>query len=225
MKTGSYQFYGERMEQEGLGELYLRFERLKQKLLAEGLFDPAMKKPLPLLPRGVGIVTSSTGAVVHDICTVTWRRNPAMPLYLCPVKVQGEGAARRSPQPFAGWDRMPEAEVLIVGRGGGSMEDLWPFNEEIVARAIRQRVGRRWSAPLQATKRILAIADFAADVRAATPSAAAELACSRGWPCWDEIDQQAERLERCSDAGFQRCGSAAGNRRRPAWRLGSRNSF
>ena len=78
VKTGSYQFYGERMEQEGLGELYLRFERLKQKLLAEGLFDPAMKKPLPLLPRGVGIVNSSTGAVVHDICTVTWRRNPAM---------------------------------------------------------------------------------------------------------------------------------------------------
>ena len=163
VKTGSYQFYGERMEQEGLGELYLRFERLKQKLLAEGLFDPAMKKPLPLLPRGVGIVTSSTGAVVHDICTVTWRRNPAMPLYLCPVKVQGEGAAREIAAAIRRLDRMPEAEVLIVGRGGGSMEDLWPFNEEIVARAIAQCQTPVVSAVGHETD--FTIADFAADVR------------------------------------------------------------
>ena len=187
VKTGSYQFYGERMEQEGLGELYLRFERLKQKLLAEGLFDPAMKKPLPLLPRGVGIVTSSTGAVVHDICTVTWRRNPAMPLYLCPVKVQGEGAAREIAAAIRRLDRMPEAEVLIVGRGGGSMEDLWPFNEEIVARAIAACRTPVVSAVGHETD--FTIADFAADVRAATPSAAA--------------------AGTLPDAGFQRCGSAA----------------
>lgn len=92
-RTGAYQFYADAMEPDGLGELYLRFEALKQKLAAEGLFDPSLKKPLPLLPRGVGIVTSRTGAVVHDIARVSWRRYPGMPLYLCPVKVQGEGAA------------------------------------------------------------------------------------------------------------------------------------
>ena len=174
VKTGSYQFYGERMEQEGLGELYLRFERLKQKLLAEGLFDPSLKKPLPLLPRGIGIVTSSTGAVVHDICTVTWRRNPAMPLYLCPVKVQGEGAAKEIAAAIRRLDRMPEAEVLIVGRGGGSMEDLWPFNEEIVARAIAACQTPVVSAVGHETD--FTIADFAADMRAPTPSAAAKSA-------------------------------------------------
>lgn len=92
-KTGSYQFYADAMERDGLGELYLQFEALKERLASEGLFDPSIKKPLPLLPRGVGIVTSKTGAVVHDIARVAWRRNPGMQLYLCPVKVQGEGAA------------------------------------------------------------------------------------------------------------------------------------
>ena len=200
VKTGSYQFYGERMEQEGLGELYLRFERLKQKLLAEGLFDPALKKPLPLLPRGIGIVTSSTGAVVHDICTVTWRRNPAMPLYLCPVKVQGEGAAREIAAAIRRLDRMPEAEVLIVGRGGGSMEDLWPFNEEIVARAIAACQTPVVSAVGHETD--FTIADFAADMRAPTPSAAAELCAQPREALLDEIDQQAERMERCLTLAF-----------------------
>ena len=198
VKTGSYQFYGERMEQEGLGELYLRFERLKQKLLAEGLFDPSLKKPLPLLPRGIGIVTSSTGAVVHDICTVTWRRNPAMPLYLCPVKVQGEGAAKEIAAAIRRLDRMPEAEVLIVGRGGGSMEDLWPFNEEIVARAIAACQTPVVSAVGHETD--FTIADFAADMRAPTPSAAAELCVQPREALLDEIDQQAERMERLKQA-------------------------
>ena len=159
-----------------------------------------MKKPLPLLPRGVGIVTSSTGAVVHDICTVTWRRNPAMPLYLCPVKVQGEGAAREIAAAIRRLDRMPEAEVLIVGRGGGSMEDLWPFNEEIVARAIAACRTPVVSAVGHETD--FTIADFAADVRAATPSAAAELCVQPREALLDEIDQQAERLERCLTLAF-----------------------
>ena len=200
VRDGSYQLYVTQMRRSGLGDLYEQFEKLKAKLLAEGLFDPAMKKPLPLLPRGVGIVTSSTGAVVHDICTVTWRRNPAMPLYLCPVKVQGEGAAREIAAAIRRLDRMPEAEVLIVGRGGGSMEDLWPFNEETVARAIAACRTPVVSAVGHETD--FTIADFAADVRAATPSAAAELCVQPRVALLDEIDQQAERLERCLTLAF-----------------------
>ena len=189
-----------RWSRKGWASCICASRRLKQKLLAEGLFDPAMKKPLPLLPRGVGIVTSSTGAVVHDIRTVTWRRNPAMPLYLCPVKVQGEGAAREIAAAIRRLDRMPEAEVLIVGRGGGSMEDLWPFNEEIVARAIAACRTPVVSAVGHETD--FTIADFAADVRAATPSAAAELCVQPRVALLDEIDQQAERLERCLTLAF-----------------------
>lgn len=171
-KTGSYQFYAERMEQDGLGELYLRYEELKERLMEEGLFDSSLKKPLPLLPKGVGIITSSTGAVLHDICTVSWRRNPGMPLYLCPVKVQGAGAAQEIAAAIRQMDEMPEAEVLIVGRGGGSMEDLWSFNEECVARAIAACKTPVVSAVGHETD--YSISDFVADVRAATPSQAAE---------------------------------------------------
>ena len=121
-RTGSYQFYADAMEPDGLGELYLRFEALKQKLAAEGLFDPSLKKPLPLLPRGVGIVTSRTGAVVHDIARVSWLRYPGMPLYLCPVKVQGEGAAAEIAAAIRLLDAFADVDVMIVGRGGGSME-------------------------------------------------------------------------------------------------------
>ena len=198
--AGQYQLYVERMEPEGQGDLFRRFEQLKDRLLREGLFDPSLKKPLPLLPRGIGIVTSSTGAVVHDICTVTWRRNPAMPLYLCPVKVQGEGAAKEIAAAIRRLDRMPEAEVLIVGRGGGSMEDLWPFNEEIVARAIAACQTPVVSAVGHETD--FTIADFAADMRAPTPSAAAELCAQPREALLDEIDQQAERMERCLTLAF-----------------------
>lgn len=173
-RTGAYQFYADAMEPDGLGELYLRFEALKQKLAAEGLFDPSLKKPLPLLPRGVGIVTSRTGAVVHDIARVSWRRYPGMPLYLCPVKVQGEGAAAEIAAAIRLLDGFEGAEVIIVGRGGGSMEDLWAFNEEVVARAIARCHTPVVSAVGHETD--VTIADFVADVRAPTPSAAAELA-------------------------------------------------
>ena len=173
-RTGAYQFYADAMEPDGLGELYLRFEALKQKLAAEGLFDPSLKKPLPLLPRGVGIVTSRTGAVVHDIARVSWRRYPGMPLYLCPVKVQGEGAAAEIAAAIRLLDGFEGAEVIIVGRGGGSMEDLWAFNDERVARAIYESEIPVISAVGHEPD--VAISDFVADRRASTPSNAAEIA-------------------------------------------------
>lgn len=191
-KTGTYQFYADRMEQAGMGELYLKFEALKERLMGEGLFDASLKKPLPLLPRGVGIITSSTGAVLHDICTVSWRRNPGMPLYLCPVKVQGEGAAQEIAAAIRRMDKLPEAEVLIVGRGGGSMEDLWPFNEECVARAIAACKTPVVSAVGHETD--YTIADFVADVRAATPSAAAELCVQQREALLHAVHQQTERM-------------------------------
>lgn len=173
-KTGSYQFYADAMEPAGMGDLYLRFEQLKLKLAEEGLFDPALKKPLPLLPKGIGIVTSKTGAVIHDIARISWRRYPGMPLYLCPVKVQGDGAAQEIASGIRLMNKLREIDVIIVGRGGGSMEDLWAFNEECVARAIAASKKPVVSAVGHETD--FTIADFVADVRAATPSAAAELA-------------------------------------------------
>lgn len=193
-KTGSYQFYADAMEPDGIGELYLRFEALKRRLSQEGLFDAALKKPLPLLPKGIGIVTSKTGAVVHDIARIAWRRFPAMPLYLCPVKVQGEGAADEIASGIRLMDRLPEAEVIIVGRGGGSMEDLWAFNEETVARAIARCKTPVISAVGHETD--FTIADFAADVRAATPSAAAELAVPQREALRTNVTQLALDVER-----------------------------
>lgn len=180
-KTGSYQFYADAMEPDGVGDLYLQFEALKRKLTQEGLFDASLKKPLPVLPGGVGIVTSKTGAVVHDITRVSWRRYPGMPLYLYPVKVQGEGAAQEIAQGLRVLDKLPQVDVIIVGRGGGSMEDLWAFNEEPVARAITACRTPVVSAVGHETD--FTIADMAADLRAPTPSAAAELAV----PLKDEL--------------------------------------
>ena len=173
-KTGSYQFYADVMEPDGIGELYLKFEALKRKLTQEGLFDAGLKKPLPVLPKGIGIVTSKTGAVVHDIARVSWRRFPGMPLYLYPVKVQGDGAAQEIAEGLRVLDKLPEVDVIIAGRGGGSMEDLWAFNEETVARAIAACKTPVVSAVGHETD--FTIADMVADLRAPTPSAAAELA-------------------------------------------------
>jgi len=192
-KTGSYQFYVDSMEPDGLGDLYLRFEALKRKLSEEGLFDASRKKPLPLLPKGIGIATSKTGAVVHDITRVAWRRFPGMPLYLCPVKVQGEGAAEEIARAIRALDAMDEVDVIIVGRGGGSMEDLWAFNEEIVARAIAGCKTPIVSAVGHETD--FTIADFAADLRAPTPSAAAELAVPVRDALIEDVSQIADRLE------------------------------
>lgn len=199
-KTGSYQFYANAMERDGLGELYLRFEALKERLASEGLFDPSIKKPLPLLPRGVGIVTSKTGAVVHDIARVAWRRNPGMQLYLCPVKVQGEGAADEITRAIRLLDTFSGADVIIAGRGGGSMEDLWAFNEEAVARAIAQCRTPVISAVGHETD--FTIADFAADLRAPTPSAAAELAVPDKAALADAVSALEARMSRALESAF-----------------------
>ncbi len=193
-KTGSYQFYADSMEPDGVGDLYLRFEALKQKLTLEGLFDASLKKPLPMLPQGIGIVTSKTGAVVHDIARVAWRRYPGMPLYLFPVKVQGEGAAQEIAQGIRVMDKLPQVDVLIVGRGGGSMEDLWAFNEECVARAIAACKTPVVSAVGHETD--FTIADMAADLRAPTPSAAAELSVPEKESLVNSIDVLMEDLSR-----------------------------
>lgn len=193
-KTGSYQFYADVMEPDGIGDLYLRFEALKRKLMQEGLFDASLKKPLPLLPRGIGIVTSKTGAVVHDIARVAWRRYPGMPLYLFPVKVQGEGAAQEIARALHAMDKLPDVDVIIVGRGGGSMEDLWPFNEECVARAIACCKKPVVSAVGHETD--YTIADMVADLRAPTPSAAAELAVPEREVLCSEIDDLVSEMNR-----------------------------
>lgn len=193
-KTGQYQFYAQAMEPDGVGELYAQFEALKGRLAKEGLFDPALKKPLPFLPKGVGIVTSKTGAVVHDIARVAWRRNPGMPLYLCPVAVQGQDAAREIAAGIALLDQLEAVDVIIVGRGGGSMEDLWAFNEEAVALAIAVCEKPVVSAVGHETD--VTIADFVADVRAPTPSAAAELVVQPRQALLQAVVQDKERMER-----------------------------
>ena len=173
-RDGAFQLYADAMRQEGAGELYLRFEALKKKLQAEGLFDPARKRPLPLWPRTIGVVTSRTGAVLRDICRVARRRNPHIDILLCPASVQGPGAAAEIVEAIERMNAYGKADVLLVGRGGGSMEDLWPFNEEIVARAIA--ASRIPVVSCVGHETDFTIADFAADERAATPSAAAEIA-------------------------------------------------
>ncbi len=192
--AGSYQFYAEDMRQDGIGEMYLKFEELKNKLMREGLFDPARKKPLPLLPRAVGVVTSRAGAVLHDIETVAKRRYPGMQLVLCPARVQGEGAAADIAGGVLRLSQSGLVDVVIVGRGGGSMEDLWAFNEEIVVRAIAACPVPVISAVGHETD--VTLADFAADVRAATPSAAAELAVPEYDALVKLLGERAARLAR-----------------------------
>ena len=171
---GRYQMVVEHLEPDGLGALQLAFEQLKKKLAEEGLFAEASKKKLPFLPRRVGVITSESGAVIHDIQTVIRRRFPNMDIVFYPVKVQGDGAAAEIVAALEYFSSSRNVDVLIVGRGGGSLEDLWAFNEESVARAI-------FACPIPVISAVghevdFTIADFVADVRAATPSAAAELA-------------------------------------------------
>jgi len=172
--SGSYQFYGQAMQKDGVGALYERFLQLKDQLQKEGLFDAARKKPLPLLPRAVGVVTSATGAVIQDILTVTRRRFENMPVILRPAQVQGEGAAEDLRAGLLEIAALEEVDVIIIGRGGGSLEDLWAFNNEALVRAIAACQKPVISAVGHETD--VTLADFAADMRAPTPSAAAELA-------------------------------------------------
>lgn len=171
---GTYQFVADSMRPEGVGSLYRQFELLKAKLQREGLFDQERKRVLPVRPRKIAVVTSEAGAVLHDICRVAGRRDPGVPIVLVPTAVQGDGAAAQIAEAIERAGRLPLVDVLIVGRGGGSMEDLWAFNEEIVARAIAACPVPVISAVGHETD--FTIADFVADVRASTPSNAAEMA-------------------------------------------------
>jgi exodeoxyribonuclease VII large subunit len=170
---GEYQIYVEHLEPIGLGALQLAFEQLKKRLEAEGLFDPARKKPLPLLPSRIGIITSPRGAAVRDVVRILTRRFPNVHLTVYPVRVQGEGSAEEIVKALKFFNARKLVDVLIVARGGGSIEDLWVFNEEIVARAIFASEIPVISGVGHETD--FTIADFVADVRASTPSAAAEL--------------------------------------------------
>ena len=176
-RDGVYQIYCKAMQQDGVGDLYAKFKELKDKLEKEGLFDEAHKKRIPMMPKVIGVLTSNTGAVIKDIINVSTRRKPNCYIRLYPVPVQGPGAAEKIADAIRVMNEKKLADVLIVARGGGSLEDLWPFNEEIVARAIYDSELPIISAVGHETD--FTIADFVADLRAPTPSAAAELVYPR----------------------------------------------
>ena len=170
---GSYQIDVDQLTPVGIGELQMAFERLKQKLAAEGLFDEGRKRPLPPFPERIGIITSETGAALQDLRTVLSRRFPSVEAFLMPVRVQGVGASDEIAQALKDLNQAGNVDVIIVGRGGGSLEDLWAFNEEIVARAIA--ASRIPVVSAVGHEIDFTIADFVADLRAPTPSAAGEL--------------------------------------------------
>ncbi|MBI4398717.1 MAG: exodeoxyribonuclease VII large subunit [Candidatus Omnitrophica bacterium] len=186
-KRGQYQIVIERVEPKGVGALELALRQLTEKLRAEGLFLPAHKKPLPFLPNRIGVITSPTGAVIRDILHVSKRRFPSIPVLLYPVKVQGDGAAGEIAKAIEDMNRLHLCDVLIVGRGGGSLEDLWAFNEEIVARAIYNSGIPIISAVGHEID--VTISDLVSDRRAATPSQAAELAV----PSAEELSARARQ--------------------------------
>ena len=172
-RDGVYQIYVQAMQEDGIGDLYAKYEQLKERLQQEGLFDEAHKKKIPFMPKVIGVLTSNTGAVIRDIINVSTRRNPNVYIRLLPIPVQGEGAAAKIADAIRLMNEKKLADVIILARGGGSLEDLWPFNEEIVARAI-------YASELPVVSSVghetdFTIADFVADLRAPTPSAAAEL--------------------------------------------------
>jgi exodeoxyribonuclease VII large subunit len=189
---GEYQIYVERMEPKGLGALQLAFEQLKTRLEAEGLFDPARKRPIPLLPEKIGIVTSPTGAAIRDILHIIHRRFANVKILILPVRVQGEGAGSEIVEGIEVLNKRGDLDVIIVARGGGSIEDLWAFNEEPVARAIHASRTPVISAVGHETD--FTIADFVADVRAPTPSAAAEIVISRKAELTQRVDDLMSRL-------------------------------
>lgn len=176
-RDGVYQIYVKGMKQEGIGDLHAKYEELKIKLEKEGLFSEVHKKKIPFMPKCIGVLTSNTGAVIRDIINVSTRRNPNVYIKLLPVPVQGTGSAEKIVKAIETMNEQKLADVIIIARGGGSLEDLWPFNEEIVARAIYASELPIISAVGHETD--FTISDFVSDLRAPTPSAAAELAVPR----------------------------------------------
>ena len=173
-EIGVYQIYCKAMQEDGTGDLYAKYEELKKKLAKEGLFDTSHKRKIPLMPKAIGVLTSSTGSVIKDIINVSTRRNPNVNIKLYPIPVQGEKAELKIAEGIELMNKLKQVDVIILARGGGSIEDLWPFNEEITARAIYDSEIPIISAVGHETD--FTIADFVADLRAPTPSAAAELA-------------------------------------------------
>jgi len=201
-KSGQYQIYVANMQPDGVGALAVAFEQLKRRLHEEGLFDPAHKKPLPPYPERVALVTSPTGAAVRDMIRILGRRWPMAEVLVCPVRVQGEGAAEEIADMLDYVDRHGLADVIITGRGGGSMEDLWVFNEEIVARAI-------WRCQTPVISAVghepdVTIADYVADVRAATPSNGAELAVRDSAALQSALRQLQVRMEQAQIQSINR---------------------
>lgn len=201
VRDGSYQLYVNAMRKAGQGDLFARFEALKKKLAAEGLFDPARKREIPMLPRTIGVATSETGAAIRDIIQIARRRNPNVGIVVAPCAVQGASAAGEIVRAIERLDRSGQCDVMLVGRGGGSMEDLWAFNEEAVARAIAASktpviscVGHEID---------FTIADFVADLRAPTPSAAAELAVPMLADLRLSLEMMLSRLRRALANGQQ----------------------
>ena len=200
---GTYQLYAKAIRKEGsTGVLYERYEALRKKLLEMGMFDEQYKKPVPKYVQTLGVVTARTGAAVRDIINVSKRRNPGIRIILCPATVQGSEAAESIVSAIEALDRMQEADVIIVGRGGGSIEDLWAFNEEIVARAI-------WNCKTPVISAVghetdTTIADFVADLRAPTPSAAAELAVTDMVATAAALQERAGRMYRLMEASLTR---------------------
>lgn len=192
-RDGVYQIYVQAMQEDGIGNLYAKYEQLKEKLEQEGVFDEAHKKKIPFMPNIIGVLTSNTGAVIRDIINVSTRRNPNVYIRLLPIPVQGEGAAVKIVEAIQLMNEKKLADVIILARGGGSLEDLWPFNEEIVARAI-------YASELPVVSSVghetdFTIADFVADLRAPTPSAAAELVVADREDLKNTMDSYENRLK------------------------------
>lgn len=215
-RDGIYQFYVDMLMPLGAGSLMVAYEQLKQKLSAEGLFDESRKKPLPVYPKTVGIVTSPAGAAVRDIINVSERRDPSVKLLLYPVKVQGTEAPPEIVHGIQFFNRHQLADVLIVGRGGGSMEDLWAFNDERVVRAIAASKIPVISAVGHEID--FTLSDFAADLRAPTPSAAAELAVPERSGDREALAKLVRRLERAMEVKLANSGTAL-ERLREEWVL------
>jgi exodeoxyribonuclease VII large subunit len=216
---GEYQVVCEHMEPHGLGALQLAFEQLKKKLQAEGLFDAARKRALPSLPRKIGIVTSLDGAAIHDIIKVLRRRHPNAHLVIRPARVQGEGAAGDVARAIRALGKVEGVDVIVAGRGGGSAEDLWAFNQEVVARAIAASPVPLISAVGHESD--VTIADLVADLRAPTPSAAAELVVTAKDDFCSRIDRLSQRLHAAARHGIQQRRAAvhslAGRRALAGW--------
>ena len=191
-RDGVYQVYAKVMEEDGVGDLYTRYQELKKDLEEKGLFDERHKQKIPMMPKVIGVLTSQTGSVIRDIINVATRRNPNVHIRLLPVPVQGEGAAEKIAEGIAYMNKNRLADVLILARGGGSLEDLWPFNEEIVAYSIYESEIPVISAVGHETD--FSISDFVADLRAPTPSAAAELAVSDVYEVKQKINTYQNRL-------------------------------